>query len=290
MTEKTELSAHFGATIALGDKPPETDVTVSKINSFALQLYVEVAKGVPIRFGLTLPNDGYVSLNDILTHIGKLFGITEELSFSGFWKEIVELKVRPDISAGPAQKGGSADIKGSLILKDKWELPPSSWWPEPFIEVKGISIYYKKGGLDFSVDAKFFGRELTLEYPLSTPAPKVPLIDLKYFALGQRVGIDTDATDVLGIIEAMREKIQQVDGDGITKNFVDLYKPDRHLLFAARLSIRDLIDLSVIFNDPVVYGLAISFGEKIAVLKGFKFEIHKTLIGLVFLIFSRGIG
>lgn len=287
MKEKTELSAHFGATIALGDKPSETDVVVSKTNSFALQLYVEVGKGVPIRFGLTLPNGGYVSLNDILTHIGKLFGITEELSFSGFWKKIVELQVRPDISAGPAQKGGSADIKGSLILKDKWVLPPSSWWPEPFIEVKGISIYYKKGGLDFSVDAEFFGRELTLEYPLSTPAPKVPLIDLKYFALGQRVGIDTDATDVLGIIEAMREKIQQVDGDGITKNFVDLYKPDRHLLFAARVTIRDLIDLSVIFNDPVVYGLAISFGEKIAVLKGFKFEIlYKKIsddVGLFYL-------
>lgn len=287
MKEKDELSAHFGATIALGAKPSETDVAVSKTNSFALQLYVEVGTGVPIRFGLTVPNDGYVSLKDILAHIGKLFGITEELSFSGFWKKILDLQVRPDISAGPAQKGGSADIKGSLILKDKWELPPSSWWPEPFIEVKGISIYYKKGGLDFSVDAKFFGRELTLEYPLSTPAPKVPLIDLKYFALGQRVGIDTDATDVLGIIEAMREKIQQVDGDGITKNFVDLYKPDRHLLFAARLSIRDLIDLSVIFNDPVVYGLAISFGEKIAVLKGFKFEIlYKKIsddVGLFYL-------
>jgi hypothetical protein len=287
MPEHTELIAHFGATIPLRDKPSEADVAESKPEPFALQLYVEVGKGVPIRFGLTLPPDKYVSLEDLLTHLGKLFGITEQLSFSGFWKKILELQIRPDISAGPSPKGGSADIKGSLILKEKLVLPPSSWWPEPFIEVKNISIYYKKGGLDFSVDADFFGRELTLEYPLSTPAPKVPLIDLKYFALGQRVGIDTEATDVLGTIEAMKEKIQQVDGEGITRNFVQLYKPDRHLLFAARLTIRDLIDLSVIFNDPLVYGLAISFGEKIAVLKGFKFEIlYKKIsddVGLFYL-------
>lgn len=269
----TGLTAYFGATIELGDKTPGKDETVSKAESFALQLFVKVGTAVPIRFGLTLPPGKYVSLKDILKFVGKQFGITQELTFSGFWKEIVELQVRPEISAGPSASGGSADIKGSLMLKDKWELPPKSWWPEPFIEVSGISIFYKQGGMDFSVDAKFFGRDLTLEYPLSTPAPKLPLIDLKYFALGQRVGIDTEATDVLGIIDEMREKIKQVDGDGITRNFIDLYKPERNLLFASRLSIRDLIDLSVIFNDPVVYGLAVSFGDKIAVLKGFKFEI-----------------
>lgn len=279
------ISAHFGAIIELGDKRTEPGGGTAEADSFKLELFVRVTTGVPIRFGLRTAD--YVTLGDLLRYIGKQFGLTGELSFDSFWGGILDLKVRPELTAGPSATGSSADVKGTIALKKPWELPPKSWWPDPFISVKGISVFYQQGGLDFSLDADFFGRELTLDYPLPTPAPKVPLFDLKYFALGQRVGFDTTATDVRSIIDDMQNQIKQKDGDGITDHFIRLYKPERHWLFAASLTLRDLIDLDVIFNDPVMYGLAIGFGEKLSVLKGFSFEIlYKKIsedVGLFYL-------
>ncbi|HYE79506.1 MAG TPA: hypothetical protein VEI97_16085, partial [bacterium] len=111
-------------------------------------------------------------------------------------------------------------------------------------------------------------------FPFAVPQPKPPLIDLKYFGLGQRVSPDLQgATTMAAVMEKMRADLRQEPGDKLVERLARYYRPDAGWLAGIWLTVRDLVDLQVIFNDPVLYGVALRAGPKLRVLNGLKLEV-----------------
>jgi hypothetical protein len=108
---------------------------------------------------------------------------------------------------------------------------------------------------------------------------------LKYLAFGQRFGppeqIMKEIIDVDHAIEKTKEYllydyIPPYDGDfckspefGMIR---DSYQPERKWIIATQLNIEDLLNLGIIFNDPVLYGLSLELKMQ-GSLSGLKVQI-----------------
>lgn len=95
---------------------------------------------------------------------------------------------------------------------------------------------------------------------------------VKYLALGQRFGppLSTMAslTDVDNAIEKTKEYLlydylPPYEGNQCKDSSFEVlkksYQPDRNWIIAAQLNIEDLLNLGILFNDPVLYGLSLEF-------------------------------
>ncbi|MEZ5292018.1 MAG: LysM peptidoglycan-binding domain-containing protein [Vicinamibacterales bacterium] len=150
-----------------------------------------------------------------------------------------------------------------------------------------------------SLQVKLYGRFLdkTYAYPdqplgwdlLRQPPPAVPsggppAFDLDYLGLGQRVTLrDARAfTSMQGIIDALVASYADVDGAVSPLRRLPALKFDgaSGWLVGARFSALDTITLSVIFNDPTMYGLRVELrGERAKAFAGLQFEILYRRIG-----------
>jgi len=219
---------------------------------------------------------------------------------------IKSIKLTLDIKKNPTTKGSTTSF--GIALTNINSLLPSAL--KPFISIDQLGFTYQgtpdatSGGKKKSkkqVKVKIVGTFLgktnkTLEWdPLNDKAPEVPgqgisMFDLRYLGLGQRVAI-TQASNVASIGEVM-ELLRGVIDEGQAKLIADRslsqqnplamfgdnspvsFSPESEWLIGLDVSLLKVLNLTIIFNDPVIYGLRIELdGEMAKNFAGLKFEI-----------------
>jgi LysM repeat protein len=163
-----------------------------------------------------------------------------------------------------------------------------------FINLDTIGLTYLNRGGRKTVDVKITGRFFDQTYkennPLAwdlvnDPAPTPPgkgdqLLDLRYLGVGQNVGFrDARSFDsVQSVIENLQADFARVDDDQNPLLSPALEKlkftGDGNWLIGADLTLIEAISLTVVFNDPTLYGLRVALsGDKVKSFSGLDFQI-----------------
>lgn len=153
----------------------------------------------------------------------------------------------------------------------------------------------KKVKIILDLDAKFLNTDKVSWDPLNDAPPEVPgqgaaIFDLRYLGLGQHIAF-TQAGQVESIGEVMgllrgvidQASLQTADDRSLkNRNPLELFGDGGPIAFSAEsdwligldISLLKTLNLSVIFNDPLIYGLRIElYGEMAKNFAGLKFEI-----------------
>ncbi len=164
-----------------------------------------------------------------------------------------------------------------------------------FIKLKSIGLtYYRnqgKGSVKIAVEGSFIDVSYgdgnpPLEWDLlDDPPPAVPgetgLFKLRYLGLGQHISldsyaqIDTVEQAIEGLRAAMRPPEAADENPLLQSGTVALnFDANSHWLFGADFTALGALQLSMVFNDPYIYGALIRLmGEKAGALAGLRFEL-----------------
>ncbi|MCU1236178.1 MAG: putative cell-wall-anchored protein SasA motif, partial [Candidatus Solibacter sp.] len=151
------------------------------------------------------------------------------------------------------------------------------------------SQLYGQGNIDLILDCKFLGQDYsgpnalswnpTQSAPPATPGAGAALFDLQYLGLGQHVSLRnvSQLTTVTQVINALKNAVKPI-GDPTSNPISQLpgleFNSGSNWLLGAQFSIMGTFSMSLVFNDPDVYGLLIGLsGEKAGILAGLSFEI-----------------
>jgi hypothetical protein len=154
------------------------------------------------------------------------------------------------------------------------------------------SRYTQKTTVEIELIGSFLGKPRGPNNPLgwdtlNQSPPEVPgqggtLFDLRYLGLGQRVSFDqatlNRVTNITQIMDVLQERVRPLPGGAA----VPPVAPTNPLQFNARsgwligaqFTVIDTLEINLIFNDPVLYGIRIGLrGAKAKIFAGLIFEI-----------------
>ncbi|NJP12136.1 MAG: hypothetical protein HC866_23930 [Leptolyngbyaceae cyanobacterium RU_5_1] len=157
---------------------------------------------------------------------------------------------------------------------------------------------------------KRMGWDPVNEPPPAIPSQGATIFDLQFLAVGQRVSFDPKALGQLEnitlVMAALKQgflplppavrKLNPLDPDArgmldeiqrqlppapVSRTDIEKlspaslqFNPESNLLLAAQFSLLDTLDMSLVFNDPLIYGVRISlYGAKAKIFAGLVFEI-----------------
>ncbi len=158
-----------------------------------------------------------------------------------------------------------------------------------FITVSALSVNYDstKKEVNLDIEGSFFGQPLTKMNLLDpTTIPPVPgggdsTFELFFLAFGQRVSIDGLPLNasMSQIMTAMRTAFQQKPPTQVPVGTQPaagelVFDSNSNWMIAAQMRVISAIDISIILNDPNLYGLLVSVsGDKLKSFTGLRFEI-----------------
>lgn len=142
-----------------------------------------------------------------------------------------------------------------------------------------------------SLQGALLGKPIPAWDPINEAPPAIPgkgasVFDLRYLGLGQHVTIAgvNQAKNIKEIMDLLRGVIQEGTGKLIANRDLSqrppmedspiIFSPESEWLIGADMSLLKALNLSVIFNDPFVYGLRIElYGDLAKKFAGLEFEI-----------------
>lgn len=151
-----------------------------------------------------------------------------------------------------------------------------------FVVIDALTINYNvdQGNVEISLEGQLLGLEIPSWdiYP-ENEAPPVPgygdeYFNLIFFGMGQRLSIDDG-----GNIESVGEAITELKGafEEPTPIFEPgglVFNPNSNWLIGTQFIVINTVDLSVIFNDPKIYGIRLALsGDKAQSFAGLEVEI-----------------
>ncbi|MEA2664274.1 MAG: hypothetical protein QOI11_1218, partial [Candidatus Eremiobacteraeota bacterium] len=162
-----------------------------------------------------------------------------------------------------------------------------------FIKINKIEFGYKRqygqGKITLAIDANFFGQDYSganaLKWdPVNESPPAVPgagaaLFDLQYLGLGQHVSLrnvtQLDTVDkVIAALKSALYPIPDPKGNPLAQLPALAFDSGSNWLIGAQFTIAGTFSMSLVFNDPNVYGLLIQLaGTKAGIFAGLRFEI-----------------
>jgi len=158
------------------------------------------------------------------------------------------------------------------------------------MKIDTVGVRYTRGGagkVDLILEGNFFGQDYSGENALAwdvinDPPPAVPgqgdaLVDLRYLGIGQRIRIQDPPDTVSENIALLKQFMLPVTDP---KNLPSTTGPvafsaDSQWLIGLDIGLMGgTVDLGLLFNDPILYGLSVALGgEKAGSLAGLRFEI-----------------
>lgn len=163
-----------------------------------------------------------------------------------------------------------------------------------FIKINLIGFEYKrlygKGDVQILLDAEFLGQSYSgqnalqwnpaTQSPPALPGAGAAAFDLQYLGLGQHVSLranDSSLNTIDGVINALKTAVKPIS-DPSSNPVSQLpgiqFNSSSNWLIGAQFSVAGVFSMSLVFNDPNVYGLVIGLsGEKAGPLAGLRFEI-----------------
>lgn len=162
-----------------------------------------------------------------------------------------------------------------------------------YIDTLALTYVNKAGKttVQISITGRFVDQTFTDSDPLSwdllnepapTPAGKGDqLLDLRYLGLGQNVGFrDARAfPDVQSVIKALEQDFVPTGSDDQNPLLLPIldtlkFTGNGHWLIGADFTVIGAVSISVVFNDPTLYGLRIALqGDKVKSFSGLDFQI-----------------
>jgi LysM repeat protein len=160
-----------------------------------------------------------------------------------------------------------------------------------FIDITKFTLsyvrQYGKANLNVGLYGTFLGQDYTttpLGWDLlNDPAPSVPgkgtqTFDLEYFGMGQRLSLrEPPPATMDGVIKALENALTPT-GNPKQNPATQLpglaFDAASNWLIGTRFTVMSTVELSVVFNDPNLYGLLLQLsGEKAGIFAGLRFEI-----------------
>ena len=247
--------------------------------------------GVPLRLTATFAKAGPIfkarlgdlSLGDIVRQVVHLADPSHDFRLAPPWDVLNSINLRDLIFQIDASKGRVGFTYKHIDLDLK------------FLRIDALELWYtaySEEDQSKPVELKLYGRFLDKIYdfpdhPLSwdlltQPPPSVPsgqpkAFELEYLGLGQHVTLrEPDAlTTMKGIIDGLMDSYQDLPPDANPMEYLPLtYDASSGWLIGTRFSVLDTLELSMVFNDPVLYGLRLELaGERAKSFAGLEFEI-----------------
>lgn len=120
------------------------------------------------------------------------------------------------------------------------------------------------------------------ESPPATPGQGTTVFDLQYLGVGQHISFDPDTlatlTNITKVMDALQERVVPLPGKNalppVSTSSLLQFNAESGWLIGAQFTVIDTIELNIIFNDPVIYGVRIGLrGAKAKIFAGLVFEI-----------------
>ena len=158
------------------------------------------------------------------------------------------------------------------------------------MKIDTVGVRYTRGGagkVDLILEGNFFGQDYSGKNALAwdvinEPPPAVPgqgdaLVDLRYLGIGQRIMIQDPPDTVSENIALLKKFMLPVTDPQNLPSATDpvAFSADSQWLIGLDIGLMaGTVDLGLIFNDPILYGLSVALGgEKAGSLAGLRFEI-----------------
>ncbi len=261
---------------------------------------------------------GELTLGDVVTFFASLVDPSiEEYEFDPPWDFISRVKLNSLLENLTFSFESSADKKKSFGFRitDVSGLFPSEI--QPFLSIASFGLKFtsspKSTGskqsrrkTEIQIAGTFLGKTFTQDDPLKWDpvdgkAPEVPgkgaaVFDLRYLGLGQHVAFTKAASvnSIKEVMDALRGTLEDNQAKLVEDRSLSMGSPQNSFLaaggpiaFSAEsewligldVSLLKMLNLSIIFNDPLIYGLRIElYGEAAKNFKGFVFEILYTKV------------
>lgn len=159
-----------------------------------------------------------------------------------------------------------------------------------FGSLSAIGVRYTRAGagkVELILEGSLLGKSYTGDDALAwdvvnDPPPAVPgtgsaLVDLRYLGIGQRIRLQNPVDTVAGNLALLKDFMRPVENPenlpGTTGTIA--FSADSQWLIGLDIGLMaGTVDLGILFNDPILYGLSVGLnGEKAGSLAGLRFEI-----------------
>lgn len=163
------------------------------------------------------------------------------------------------------------------------------------VSLSGVGLTYRrrggKGSLQVALNATCLGQTFSAAKgnavtwdALSDTPPALPnptLLDIRYLAVGQRVGLSNQPARVAEGLDRLRQRMRPLSADkgppvgpATAAGDVLRFDPGSGFLFAADATILDTVTLSILCQDPTFHGVnALLGGKRAGRLAGLGFEL-----------------
>ncbi len=250
---------------------------------------------------------GSLTIGDIVSYVASLLDpAIDELTFDAPWDgltgfDLADLLDNIELTIGWGT-GGTSPRSVRFSLPNLELGGPSFGLPDGLLDIDTIDIGFGtswvEGAWKRATSMRFtgtiLGKTVTPSWDPVNEAPpelpgQAPLIDLRYLAIGQHVQIQGVAeadsiAEVMGLLggaaDARRSAIaagRPEPSDPLTAFGSEsgvAFSPESQWLIALDIGLLRFIQMTVVFNDPVVYGLRLELdGEQAKNFAGLQFEI-----------------
>jgi LysM repeat protein len=160
-----------------------------------------------------------------------------------------------------------------------------------FMQVQAFGIVYTReygqSQVRLKLTGDFLGQRYDDKNPLSwdalqeappiTPGSSVKILEIYYLGIGQHISLQSNPSNMTQVIEAMQRSLVPVSDPGanpLAQTTGLQFNSASNWLIGAKFVVLSSFAVSIIFNDPQLYGLQISVnGPRAGVFQGLNFEI-----------------
>ncbi len=262
--------------------------------------YNNTEGNVSLAFKAEVEEAGSLTLGEVITFMVSLVDPSiDDFEFDPPWNFITDYDLAPfldSIQLNLEIIKTTKKKKFSIVFEELDNLVPGDL--STFLTITSLELEYSSLNkkTDIILDADFLGESQELKWdPINDAPPEIPgqgasVFELRYLGMGQHIALKgadqvTAIKEVMGLLQgaiigqeenlqkdrslALRNPLETFGDDGVIA-----FSPESEWLIGLDVSLLKTLNLTIIFNDPVIYGLRIElYGKQAKNFAGLEFEI-----------------